>query len=411
MSKRNRQRNRPKTEERAALLAPVGGPPYAFRPAYRIIGPNHTSTDVNEQTALCLTAAFACVRAVSTDVAVLPLQLTQKLNDGSYRQAIEHRAYDLFADSPDGGNTTAMRSIQAVMCQLLTAGQAFYGIDTYNDGSLALRLLDPRLVQVLYTPSKEVVYQVAGISELLDRSRIVHFAGLGWDGLTAYAPTSLAKQALSLAQTQENYSASFSANGNTASGLLKSTQAYTPEAAAQLVDDFMDMTMGGNLGGVGFLPVGVDFQKLTIDPQNAQQIESREFMIREVARVFGCPLNRIGELVNYSYAGMEAENAAYLATTLRHWTTTIQSSLDLRLLTREERRKGFGFRFDLSDLQRADSAARAALYSSLWNVGAITQNEIRTREGLPRVDDDSADRLHTPLNFQASGGTTDDSKD
>lgn len=394
-----RKMKRPKFGARSVFPGGTGYGGIVFRPNSRVSGPNFTGLTFDEQQALCLAGAWACVRVISTDMATMPLDLVQRMPDGSYRPATEHAAYPLFRVSPDLGNTTPMRSIQAAMGHLLTYGSAFYGIDSYQDGRLALRLFDPRGVEVGYDPDKVVYYRVRGVEGTVDRSRIVHLAGLGWDGLTGYEPVSLVKQALALAQASENYAASFTTNGNKSSGLLKSAAKMEEKA----VDEMLDSFEGTTAGGVGYLPPGVDFIKLTVDPQNSQLLQSRLFQLKEIARIFGCPLNRIAEIEGYSYAGMEAESFLYVNTTLRPWATCIEQGLNLRLLSLDEIRRGFEFRFDFASLLRADTAARTAFYTGLTNCGAITKNEIRVREGLPRVADPDADKLFQPLNMTPIG--------
>lgn len=55
------------------------------------------------------------------------------------------------------------------------------------------------------------------------------------------------------------------------------------------------------------------------------------------------------------------------------------------------------FEFDVNNLLRGDSTARADQYLKLRQASAITANEIRERENLPRVD--GADDLMAPLNM------------
>jgi HK97 family phage portal protein len=388
----------------AILPAHSGG--LHFRPGARIMGPNHTGVQIDEQRALCLSAVWACVRVVATGLAKIPLELVQRMPDGSYRQAVEHSAYPLFRHSPDLGNTTPMRLVQASMGHVLTYGNAYLGVDRYNDGEIALRLLDPRLVEVLYAPDKTIVYRVAGVDQPLDRSRIVHFAGLGFDSVVGYSPVSLVRQSIALTLVSENYASSFMANGNKSSGMLKSAAKMEEAAVGQMLDSFVEMTAGDNTGGVGYLPPGVDFLKLTVDPTDSQLLESRRFQVREIARIFGCPLNLIAEIEGYSYAGMEAESWLFINSTLQPWAICFEQSLNLRLLTRDEIRKGYEFKFDFSSLLRADTAARTAFYSGLKSCGAITSNEIRLREGLPKVADPDADKLYQPLNMAPIGDAT-----
>jgi hypothetical protein len=56
-------------------------------------------------------------------------------------------------------------------------------------------------------------------------------------------------------------------------------------------------------------------------------------------------------------------------------------------------------KLDTRGILRADTAGRAALYQSLWNMGCITPNEIRDREDLPILEGDAANQTFVQLGF------------
>jgi hypothetical protein len=56
-------------------------------------------------------------------------------------------------------------------------------------------------------------------------------------------------------------------------------------------------------------------------------------------------------------------------------------------------------KLDTRGILRADTAGRAALYQSLWNMGAITPNEIRDREDFELLDTEAANQTYVQLGF------------
>jgi hypothetical protein len=56
-------------------------------------------------------------------------------------------------------------------------------------------------------------------------------------------------------------------------------------------------------------------------------------------------------------------------------------------------------KLDNRGLLRGDTAARSSLYQTLWNMGAITPNEIRDREDLPLLEDPAANETFVQLGF------------
>jgi phage portal protein BeeE len=60
-------------------------------------------------------------------------------------------------------------------------------------------------------------------------------------------------------------------------------------------------------------------------------------------------------------------------------------------------------KYSLEGLLRGDSAARAAFYTSMWNLGALSTNEIRAFEEQPPVE--GGDVRYRPLNMGELGTT------
>ena len=60
-----------------------------------------------------------------------------------------------------------------------------------------------------------------------------------------------------------------------------------------------------------------------------------------------------------------------------------QEELDLKLLTWEEIRKGYHFRFDLSAMKKADTATTGEYYQKAIRGGWMSINEVRKHGDLP----------------------------
>ncbi len=79
--------------------------------AYRFfMGNSAAGKNVNERSAMQMTAVYACVRILSEAIAGLPLHMYQYLEDGSKRKAIEHPIYHLLHDEPNPEMTSFMQT-------------------------------------------------------------------------------------------------------------------------------------------------------------------------------------------------------------------------------------------------------------------------------------------------------------
>src|SRR5205823_2405343 len=154
-------------------------------------------------------SVFAAVNRLSTDVAGLPLGVYRRRADGGRDEAAGHPAHRLVYLTPDE-ETTAQRFRQALMGHVLTWGNGYAEIVFDGQGAPAeLHLLSPRDTTPERTPqSKRLYYRIEG-GKTLPPYKVLHVAGLGYDGLAGYAPVTMARQAVGLGVAAESFGAAF----------------------------------------------------------------------------------------------------------------------------------------------------------------------------------------------------------
>jgi HK97 family phage portal protein len=107
----------------------------------------------------------------------------------------------------------------------------------------------------------------------------------------------------------------------------------------------------------------------------------------------------LGDLGRATWANSEQMNAQFLQFTLLPWLRTWEAAYRRVLLSPDERGE-YSIEFVVDDLLRADTATRAAAYASFRSMGAMTANEIRTRENLPAMT--GGDVLQNPFTTTTS---------
>ena len=91
-------------------------------------------------------------------------------------------------------------------------------------------------------------------------------------------------------------------------------------------------------------------------------------------------------------SGIEQMSIGYVVYTLRFILTRIEQRL-----SRVLRPQAVYARFSVEGLLRGDSAQRSAFYRTMWELGALSTNEIRELEERPPVE--GGDVRFRPLNF------------
>ena len=117
----------------------------------------------------------------------------------------------------------------------------------------------------------------------------------------------------------------------------------------------------------------------------------------EIARIYGVPSTLIGDTSAMKWSTVEQEFISAQVFCLLPWQHRIESAIDISILGT------YGpdvySKLDNRGLLRADTATRSQLFQTLFNLGAITPNEIREIEDLPLLDEPAADLTYLQLGF------------
>ena len=354
--------------------------------------------NVTPESALSLTAAYAAINVISTDVASLPLKLYRKRRDGGRDEVTDDPRAALMTVSPDG-ETTSIRFRQAGMGHVLGWGNGYAEIMFDGDGvATKLELLDPGATAPERIPqNKRLFYRTTG-GRTIPPYRVLHLAGLGYDGLKGYSPITLAREAVGLGMAAESFGCTFFGNGTWPGLVLESPTKMSKEAIANLREQWEDLHRGSdNSHRVAVLESGLKASRVTISPEDAQFLETRKFQVVEIARLFRLPPHKIGDYSQSHLANIEASNLDYVTTVLMPWCVMIEQECNFKLLTADDRAKGLYFEHNMAALLRGDMRARAEFYAKMRDLAAISPNEIRAKENLNPID--GGDIYLAPMNM------------
>lgn len=341
--------------------------------------------------ALRINAVNACVRLRSETIASLPCQVFRRENGGKTVDR-SHSLYRILHDAPNG-YMTAFEFWQTVEQNLCIDGNFYAVVRTDQRNNVAeLDPLDPERVEVRRD-------EQTGLLVFLERSGattkayvqgdILHIPGMGYDGvrrLKGMNPLTYMQHSLDLAASAESYGANYFRNNATPMAYLTSPNSLNDAAKFQLLDYLMQR-FGGvkNAGKIPVLDAGMEIKTVPVDHTKMQYLELRKFQIEEIARGYRCPLHMIGELARSTNNNIEHQGLEWATYTISPECSRIESRLNMQLFGPRESATWFA-EFNLDALLRGDSVGRAALYSSLRNIGALNANEIRAMENKNPYD-------------------------
>ena len=366
----------------------TSGSTYSF-----FMGTSAAGKNVNERSAMQMTAVYACVRILSESIAGLPLHMYRYEEDGSKTKAVEHPLYHLLHDEPNPEMTSFIFR-EILMRHLLLWGNAYAQIIRNGKGDIiALYPLMPNRMKVErdtkgqlyyeYQTMKEDAPTMKGAVYQLDPSEVLHVPGLGFDGLVGYSPIAMAKNAIGLAIAAEEYGSKFYANGAAPSGVLEHPNVLKDPAK---VRDSWNAAFGGssNAHRVAVLEEGMKYTPISISPNEAQFLETRKFQIDEIARIFRVPPHMVGDLEKSSFSNIEQQSLEFVKYTLNPWVCRWEQALQRALLSDDEKGKYF-FRFNVEGLLRGDYQSRMQGYATARQNGWMSANDIRELENIDRI--------------------------
>lgn len=337
--------------------------------------------------ALKLSTVWACVRLISETIATLPLLMYERTGEAR-NLARDHPLFYLLHDSPNA-DMTAVEFWEAVVSQLCLWGNSYCLKSTGSGGKLvSLDPLNPALMTVRRTLDGAVTYIYAdprGEKEYTEND-IWHIKGFGTDGLVGQSPIGMGWRSIRGAGAAETAASDMFSNNMRPAAVLTVKEWLKPDQRDQLKEKYMKGVFGNaQTGQLQIIEGATEYKQLTMNPVDAQMIESRNFSVEDLCRWFNIPPSMIGHgtAVSNWGTGREQINLGFLQYVLRPYLVRIEQGIRKSLLRPAERTKYFA-EYSMEGLLRGDSAARAAFYKSALNDGWLDSDEIRALENWPK---------------------------
>lgn len=337
------------------------------------------SATVTDDQAMKVSAVYACIRLLTDAISTLPLDTFTRTQGA--RKPYRPRPTYLDFKPPQ---QRRINLFTEVVASLTTDGNAFLATPRNSLGvPVDLYALDPGLVSVARKNGK-LVYTVRGTEGEFSEWDILHIPGLTLPGqLRGLSPLAYAKETVSVGRSAQRFGAKFFDNGAMPSAVLETDRKMSKEAAEVWRDSWNAGHSGDNQQRVGVLTEGAKLNKVSIAPDDAQFLETRQFSVSDIARFYGVPPHLIADSSNSTSwgSGLSEQNLAFGQFALRPITERIESGLDW-LLTTHGLSDVF-VKLNMDALLRASLKDRYESYRTAIEAGFMAPNEARRLEDLP----------------------------
>lgn len=352
------------------------------------VAANASGKTVTLSSALTVSAVWACIKSSAETIASLPIDVFRKTASG--RKKLSGDLDDLIGLSPNA-DQTPIEFWEGMLSWLFATGNAYAEIVWIGNRAAALLPVPSTQVKPIRNKAtNELMYEVRdpGIStpRVLKQREVLHLRGWGFGGDEGMSPIQWGTQSLGAAMAADEASGKMFGSGMQASGVLKSNQRIDEKQRPQL-QQLMEQYAGSSRAGkIMILEAGLDFQQLSLNPDDAQMLETRRFSIEEVCRWFGTPPIVIGHSAEGQTmwgTGVEQIFLSWMQRGLNPVLRKIEQRIRKQLIPLREQREVYA-EFNREALLQMDSKAKAEFLRAMTTNGIMSRDEARDKLNLER---------------------------
>jgi len=349
---------------------------------------------VNQDTALTHSAVWRAINILSSSIAQLPIGLFRREKNGDIIEAENHPAYRLLKE-PNGIQTGYIfrESMQYSVCGWGN-GYAFIERNGRNDPK-SLEIWDAANVEII-KDNNQLYYRQRPDRTLIDANFILHIPALSTDGIVGKSPIQVAKESIAGGLAVQKFGNKFFANGAKQSGVLTHPARLGDKGIQNLRKSF-NKIMKDDVGGTMILEEGLQYQNISIPPDQAQFLDSRKFSVTEIARWYGVPPHLLSDLDRATYSNIEQQSIEFVIYSLMPWIRRWEDELNRKLL-KEDEKKDHYFKFNVNGLLRGDSKTRFEAYGLALDRGWMNIDEVRGLEEMNNIPDGMGKKYLVQLN-------------
>ena len=351
--------------------------------------------------ALAEATYFACLKVLSESIGKLPLKLQKSTSKNGVSTVWRDPRYIVVHDRPNPYMTSTMfwSTMEYNRNHYGNAYALIHGAGTTKSPMTLWILPSDRITIVnddkdLFEKGANKIYYVYNSPEgevyTFHNEEILHVKSSstvdGYSGVSVRERLATTIDGNVNAQTMLN---GLYKSGYTAKAVLEYTGDLSDANVKKYVKGIERYAKGTNtddLSAIIPIPVGSKLTPLNISLADGQFIEIKKYSALQIASAFGIKPNQIGDYEKSSYASAEAQQLSFYVDTLLFIVKQYEEELSFKLLSFDELRKGFRFKFNVDVILRADFKTKVETLSKAVNTFLYTPNEAREKLDLEAVE-------------------------
>ena len=362
------------------------------------LGFNNISSYANTQS-MRLSAVYAATNMISNSCALIPMKVL--CTKGGRRKEVENHSLNMILNLSPNSKHNHFNFFKLLIEIVILKGNGYAYIERdVNLNVKALHLINPDFVNPVITDDG-IKYLVNGMDKAIDAINMIHLYQHLDDTFRGISTIKYADMALSGAYNAEKHSDNFFKSGAGLMGVLKSSAPMTNEQKKQVAESWSASIKNTLGGGVAILPQGLDFQSISVSPEDSQLLDVRKYNVIEIARFFNISPVKLFDYSNVSYSTLEQTSMSYLQDTILPFTQLMEDEFNRKLFKPSEVGK-YSIDFDYSVLVQTDKTSEAEYYNKLLTNGILSVNDVRAKLGYEPIPAEEGGDAHF---IQISYGT------
>ena len=337
-------------------------------------------TYINRYSSMNISAVFAATNLISNTIAMLPIKVL--INGDEGKNEMTNHPLNLVLGERDNDNLLSrFNLIKMIVQSVILKGNAFCYIQRAQDGTvMGLRYLEASDVTIYYRKEKDMLYYDCPIvtKKHIEPIDMLHFVLHSYDGITGISVLNYAARTLGITNASENAAKSFFENGMNVNGLLKVLTPINQKQKDEIRQSWQQV-YSGNGGGLAIINGNMEYQQLTLSPEDSQLLSSRQFNVADIARFFNINPLLLGGESGATYSSLEMLQNAFLVHTLQPYIAMIEAEFNRKLLKPSE--SNLQVILETNDLMRIDKQSQANYYKTMVDAGILSRNEVRKEIG------------------------------
>lgn len=343
---------------------------------------------VSMEEALGVPAVWGAVNFLAGTIAGLPLHVYDKTANGKKRVKASkiNPSVSMLHDAVNDDMSSFDWRFQ-MMTAVFTEGR-FVSLIERDDRGQPMNLfpLPSATVKRLSNGRKVYCYKVnGGPAREYDQADVLDIPFmLKPDMVSHRSPLRQCAVAIGKAVHANEYGSKLFKNGGLPAFMLQGPFG-SEKSAVRAADNIAEATKeaarkGGNVIAI---PQGHHLDPLGADPQKMQLVETQEFAVVEIGRIYQLPPTFLQDLSRATFSNSEQQDLHLVKHTLKRWLEQLEAEMNLKLFGRGSNRI---VEFNVDGLLRGDYKTRMEGNSTAIQTGQITPNEARAldnREPLP----------------------------